>query len=153
MKTLIAILSLVILSACAPLSQHDSWLGDTGEVVGRTLLCPVTLCISEYEIYDRWQQRQERQRYQAWYQSLSPEKQEREDQRRHERALAAAQALGMMNMGRGPMLQYTPPPRISVPSQAPMPQLPTNIQSQPRQGVTCLSTTSSYGGQVTTNCY
>src|SRR5690242_1917211 len=115
MKPLITLFSLVILSACAPLSQHDSWLGDTGEVVGRTLLCPVTLCISEYEIYSRWQQRQERQQYQAWYQSLSPEKQEREDQRRHERALAAAQALSMMNFGK-PLLQYQPPRRVYAPN-------------------------------------
>ena len=151
MKTLIAILSLVILSACAPLSQHDSWLGDTGEVVGRTLLCPVTLCISEVEFYDKWKKEQEQHRYNAWYQSLSPEKQEREDQRRHERALAAAQALGMMNFGK-PLLQYQPPRRVYAPNSTVMPQLPTNIPAQTRQSVNCISRTSPYGGQVYTEC-
>lgn len=151
MKTIFTIVSLVILAACAPLSQHDSWLGDTGEVVGRTLLCPVTFCMSEVGFYDKWKREQEQYQYNAWYQAQSPERQALEDQRRHERAIAATQALGMMNFGR-PILQYTPPARVMVPNQAPMPQLPTNIQAPSRQGMTCISRVSPYGGQVYTDC-
>ena len=151
MKTMLTILSLVILSACAPLSHHDSWIGDTGEVVGRTLLCPVTFCMSEVGFYDNWKRQQEQARYARWYDAQSPERQAIEDQRQHERSLAAAQALGMMNFGR-PMLQYQPPRRVYAPNQAPMPQLPTNIQTQTRQSVTCISRTRPYGGHVYTEC-
>lgn len=169
MKTLIAILSLVMLSACAPLYPHNTLGEDVGEITLRIVGCPLTLCVSELMLHEhrRNQAKQEaeemayqerKKAYRAWYKTLSPQEKDREDRRSaHEdamllqRAAIANQALQNMRMG-GPMLQYTPPPRISVPSQAPMPQLPTNIQSQTRQSTTCISRTSPYGGQVYTEC-
>ena len=133
MKTLLAV-SLLLFTACAPLSRHDSVLGDVGEVAGRAILCPITICLSELHFYEEWEKekRQEQQRqYNAWYESLSPERQADEDQRRHERQLGAMQALGMMNMGRGTGLTYTPSPIIRPPVSDPMPVY------QPRQRLNC----------------
>lgn len=80
-------------------------------------------------------------RYNAWYQSLTPAQQEREDQRQHERSIAAMQALGMMNMGRGIFPAYTPPPPVrSYPE-------PT---FQQRQRLNC--TTNYIGQQAMTHC-
>lgn len=114
--------------------------------------------------------------YHEWYDSLSYEdkmketrwqleeqrmKQDREDRireqdanrqvmleaaRAQERA-AAMQALGMINMGR-PMLQYTPPPRVFVPNQAPMPAYNPPVPRNPN--VNCTSMVN--GQQIYTNC-
>ena len=146
---LLLILLFTVLAACAPLSKHDSVLGDIGEVAGRTLLCPITLCLSEVGFYNNWQNEQKGAAYNGWYQSLSPERQAAEDQRQHEREIAAMQALGMMNSGRGPLGSgYAPPPPIY--RRAPMPAYnppPTEY----RKGTNCTSTLN--GNQVYTNCY
>lgn len=85
-------------------------------------------------------------RYQSWYQSLTPEQQEREDQRQHERSMAAMQALGMMNMGRGVFgPSYTPSRIIRPPVSDPMPLY------QPRQRMNC--TSNRIGSSVYTDCY
>lgn len=148
MHALSIILMSIILAACAPLSKHDSVLGDAGEVMGRAILCPVTLCLSEMGFYDNWKRDQRQQRYAQWYQSLTPEQQDREDQRQHEQRIAATQALGMAMIG-GPILRYTPPARITPP----MHSMPTygSQQTFPRLRLNC--TSQQIGGYTNTDCY
>lgn len=86
------------------------------------------------------------QRYWQWYDSLTPEQQAREDQRKHERELAAMQALGQVNFGRGPLGEgytwgRTRHYDTAVPTYQPRPYAP------PMQ---CVS--RSIGGQVYTDC-
>ena len=65
MRSYIGSLSLVFaLTACAPLSKHDSVLGDTSEKA------------------------KQQEQYNAWFQTLTPEQQARERLRQHERALS-----------------------------------------------------------------
>jgi hypothetical protein len=65
MRFQIGSLSLVFaLAACAPLSKHDSVRGDAGEKAER------------------------QERYNTWFESLTPEQQARERLRQHERALS-----------------------------------------------------------------
>lgn len=72
MRSLICSLSLVFaLTACAPLSKHDSVLGNAGE---------------KTEQQDEKAKQQEQ--YNTWFQSLTPEQRAREIQRQHERALS-----------------------------------------------------------------
>lgn len=84
------------------------------------------------------------QKYWAWYQTLTPEQQEREDQRQHERSLAAMQALSLMQMN-GPM--------FTMPAPAPLGMLHQTNEGmiQPRQRTNC--TTNLYGNQAQTFCY
>lgn len=64
MRFLISGLFLVlVLTACASLSKHDSVQGDAGEKA------------------------KQQEQYDAWFQSLTPEERAREFQRQHERAL------------------------------------------------------------------
>ena len=61
MKRALAFWSLclaLILSACAPLQPHDSALGDAGEVAGRTVLCAVSLCLSEVGMWGNYERAQ-----------------------------------------------------------------------------------------------
>ena len=87
----------------------------------------------------------DKKRYWAWYDTLTAEQQAVEDQRKHERQLGAIQAFGMMNMGRGTGLTYTPSPIIRPPVSDPMPVY------QPRQRLNC--TSNQIGYQTYTNCY
>jgi len=65
MRSYIGTLSLVFaLTACAPLSKHDSVLGDAGEKAAQ------------------------QEQYNTWFQTLTPAQQAREIQRQHERALS-----------------------------------------------------------------
>ena len=65
MRSYIGLLSLVFaLTACAPLSKHDSVLGDAGEKV------------------------KQQEQYNTWFQTLTPAQQARERLRQHERALS-----------------------------------------------------------------
>jgi len=110
----------LILSACAPLSYHESGWGDAGEIAGRTLLCPITLCLSEFVFYGEYKNEQRREAYANWYQQLSPAERDREDRRRAD----AMNALGMALMGGGPRFQtYQPVPlpiqSVPMPYQAP----------------------------------
>jgi hypothetical protein len=69
MRSLLGSLSLVFaLTACAPLSKHDSVRGDAGEI-------------------ERKKAKQQEQ-YDTWFQSLTPAQQAREILRQHERALS-----------------------------------------------------------------
>lgn len=131
------------MTACAPLSKHDSVMGDIGEVAGRALLCPLTLCISEMEFARQWKEQEQQARYGQWYHSLTPEQQAREDQRAHERQLGAMQALGMINQGRGILgPSYTPPP---------VRPYDFSVPTYQRRGTNC--TSNVVGTQVYTNCY
>ena len=65
MRSYIGSLSLVLaLTACTPLSKHDSIRGDAGEKAER------------------------QEQYNTWFQSLTPEQRARETLRQHERALS-----------------------------------------------------------------
>ena len=65
MRSYIGSLSLVFaLTACAPLSKHDSVLGDACEKA------------------------QQQEQYNTWFQTLTPAQQARERLRQHERALS-----------------------------------------------------------------
>lgn len=86
------------------------------------------------------------QQYNAWYQTLSPEQQEREDQRQHERSLAAMQAFSAMQSAH-PIF-----PRSAPATTMPMPyQFQQAPAWQPRQRTNC--TSNVIGSQVYTNCY
>lgn len=85
------------------------------------------------------------QQYWSWYQTLTPEQQAREDQRQHERSLAAMQALSQMQMN-GPMFSL---PTLQ-PYSGPMHSLNEGM-IQPRQRTNC--TSNAIGNQVYTNCY
>jgi hypothetical protein len=69
MRSLLGSLSLVFaLTACAPLSKHDSVRGDAGEIERKKA--------------------EQQEQYNTWFQSLTPAQQAREIQRQHERALS-----------------------------------------------------------------
>ena len=69
MRSYIGTLSLVFaLTACAPLSKHDSIRGDAGEIERKKA--------------------EQQEQYNTWFQSLTPEQQAREILRQHERALS-----------------------------------------------------------------
>jgi membrane-bound lytic murein transglycosylase B len=69
MRSHIGSLSLVFaLTACGPLSMHDSVLGDADEIERKKA--------------------EQQEQYDAWFQSLTPEQRAREFQRQHERALS-----------------------------------------------------------------
>jgi hypothetical protein len=142
MKQLFVWLLIASLSACAPLSKHDSIVGDAGEVIGRTLLCPVTLCMSEVAFSLQEEQRQ----YRAWYRQLSPEQQMLEDQRAHERGLAAMQAVSAMQSRR----MSEPQPLYHQDAWQPYQARPS-VQQPPRQPMNC--TSQLIGNQAYTNCY
>lgn len=139
------LLSIVLLvTACAPLSKHDSILGDTGEVLGRAVLCPLTLCFSEIGFYQKYKDEQRQEMYARWYQSLTPEQQAREDQRQHERSIAAMQALGYMQAHR-PLFNLPPPAPVQSPAYNQQPAW------RPKERTQCNS--QVIGNQVYTNCY
>jgi hypothetical protein len=173
MKALLAALSAALLISCAPLNPHNTIGEDIGEVALRVVGCPLTFCISELALHDHRRKQvqaeaqalaqQEKQRqYQEWYQTLSPEEKAREDYNRMEieqreldrlalQGAAAMQALGMMNLGRGTGLTYTPSPIIRPPVSDPMPVYQPAPHIAPRQPMDC--TSRQVGNQVHTNCY
>jgi|CXWL01.1.fsa_nt_gi hypothetical protein len=88
--------------------------------------------------------------YAEWYQTLSPSQQAQEDQRRHERRIAAMQAYGMMNMGRLAAPAYTPPLYTEPRYRAPVGSdpLPSYV---PQRSQRC--TSNVVGSYIYTNCY
>lgn len=134
MKSLLSVIAVFLFSACAPLSHHESAWGDAGEVIGRTLLCPITLCTSELMYAADYDRRQQYERREAWLRSLPPEQRAEELQRE----AAALNALGLSLMGGGPFPAYRPAPYLApaMPSTAPL---------------SCTSTQA--GAIVRTNCY
>lgn len=174
MKTLFTFAMVTLLIGCAPLYPHNTLGEDIGEVALRVVGCPLTLCVTELQLHERRRQQAQaeahaiaqekrQQRYQKWYQTLSPEEQAREDYNNMElaererdrqalREAAALNALGQINQGRGLLGPgYTPPPVHSY--TPPTPAYNPPPRQLPRQGVNCISSVSPYGGQVTTDCY
>lgn len=84
-----------ILAACAPLNPTSTPLQKTGEAVGRTILCPLTLCFSEVGFYQNYQAEQKREAYEQWRVTLTPEEQDREDRRQAEAARSLAIGLAV----------------------------------------------------------
>ena len=73
MRSYIGTLSLVFaLTACAPLPKHDSVRGDAGEEAKQ----------------QEQEKAEQQQRYNTWFQSLTPAQQARVILRQHERALS-----------------------------------------------------------------
>jgi len=140
-------LLLLVTSACAPLHPHGSAWGNVGEVAGRVLLCPLTLCTSELILYSEHQAEERRFAYARWYNSLSPAQREQEDRRE----AARLQALGMALSGGGPRFTpptwtpYAPPP-VSVP-----PPMYQPAPVRPLPPVSC--TSRAVGQQLYTDCY
>lgn len=88
----------------------------------------------------------DKQRYWAWYDSLTPAQQAMEDQRKHERELAAMHALGQMNFGRSPLGEgYT-----WGKTRYQEPQLPVYHPRPYTPPQRCVS--RAIGGQVYTDC-
>lgn len=114
-------------------------------MAGRAVLCPLTLCFSEIGFYQKYKDEQRQEMYARWYHSLTPEQQEREDQRQHERSLAAMQALGYMQAHR-PLFNAQP----SAPIQTPPRTMPYWQPTPLPKTTNCIS--SVVGSQVYTNC-
>ncbi len=121
-----------MLTACAPLSHHDSPWGDASEVAGRAVLAPLTLGMSELILKNEYDTAQDRLAYNRWYGSLSADERDRVDRREG----ARQQALGLALIGGGPFRQAP----VLAPGVTP--------SSRP---LSCLSQTT--GNTVTTNCY
>lgn len=143
---LVAVLLIVSLSGCSGLilRDDDSALTTTGKVATRVILAPITVLWSEIGISiakDEEERAIQQARYQRWYDSLSPERQAREDAKEAARINAA----GMAAMGffqSGGLRMYTPPPP------APVYQAPT-FTPLPNQRCTY----SRVGEQIYQNCY
>lgn len=143
LMSLILFLILAFLAtACAPLSKHESVLGDAGEVIGRTLLCPVTFCFSEIGFYNNWKLEQEKLEYSRWYNALSDDEKNFEDLRQAHRY----QLMGMIMHGR----QFQPMTLTPSAPFAPMHSINEGTLP-PRQRTNCVS--NAIGNQVHTNCY
>ena len=82
----------LIIVGCAPLNPHATPLEQTGEFVGRTVLCPLTLCMSEVGFAQNYKNEQMQTSYEQWRQTLSETDRAQEDRRRAdmERSLAIA---------------------------------------------------------------
>ena len=149
MKALLVVALLISLSGCSSLilREDDSAMATTGKVAARVILCPLTVvCLSEIEIAARKEKEDraiQEARYQRWYDSLSPERQAREDAKEAARTNAAGLAvLGFMQSGG--LRMYTPP---STP--APAYQAPTFTPLPSPQRCTY----SRVGEQIYQNCY
>ena len=88
----------LIISACAPLSPHDTALGDIAEVAGRVVACPLTLCMSELGLRAEADRARRQAAHDRWYWSASREERARADRREQ----AALIGLGMALSGGGP---------------------------------------------------
>ena len=138
------LLIVLLVSGCEGLilRDTDSTAQATGKVTARVLLCPLTFCFSELGVIEAKNQErraEEQTRYRQWFQTLTPEQQERELDRQARLDAARMQALGLMMQGRGlfqqpPAPMYTPPPPISTPR-------------------TRHCTSNIIGNQVYTDCY
>lgn len=146
MKSLLAVALLISLSGCSGLilREDDSALATTGKVATRVVLAPITILLSEVEIAhakEREEQAIQQARYQRWYDSLSPERQAREDAKEAARINAAGlAAMGFFQSGG--LRLYTPPPP------APVYQAPTYTPT-PNQRCTY----SRVGQNVYQDCY
>ncbi|MDH4235625.1 MAG: hypothetical protein OEW25_02010 [Nitrospira sp.] len=166
MKAGIAILLFPVLVGCAPLYPHNTLGEDIGEVALRVVGCPLTLCFSELGLHERRrnqaraearaiaeQKKQEEYlvKYRAWYETLDEDQRnledlkaeaiaQREKDREAMRSIAAINALGQINQGRG----------IFGPSSIPPSRL-YDVPAPPHQPTNCTSTRA--GTNVYTSCY
>lgn len=129
MKRLGVLSLFAVMTACAPLSHHDSVLGDVGEVALRTVACPLTLCMSEVALYESHKSEERNRMYYRWYNSLTPEQQAIEDQREHERSMVVLSALSMNQS----LFAQSP----SQTSSFTVPQTTLDRMGQRKQTITC----------------
>jgi hypothetical protein len=83
----------ITIVGCAPLNPHATSLGKTGEAIGRTILCPLTLCLSEVGFAENYKNEQKRLAYEQWRMTLTEAEQLREDRRQAEASRSLAIAL------------------------------------------------------------
>jgi hypothetical protein len=83
----------ITIVGCAPLNPHATPLEKAGEVIGRTVLCPLTLCMSEVGFAENYKNEQKRLVYEQWRWTLSPDERIQEDRRQAEAARSLAIAL------------------------------------------------------------
>lgn len=113
MKVLLLLIPLLLsLTGCSGLivRDTDSPAATTGKVVTRMLIGVPTFGFSElalYEVKQNEQRAQEQIRYRVWFQSLAPDAQQRELDRRSAQQAAALYGLGLGLSGGGPMHPYT----------------------------------------------
>lgn len=168
MNTLLAILAVTALTACAPLYSHSTLGEDIGEVAIRIVGCPITLCFSELAMHEhRRKQAQEetdkiayqenQRRYRAWYEALSSDEKDREDRKQAHQDAMMMQMLNMSNQNMNAAMDRMqnsfkplPQPNYQIP-QAPMPTYQHAPTYRPRQQTNC--TSNVVGNQVYTNCY
>lgn len=137
--TLLLFVSGLLVSGCEGLilRDTDSTAEATGKVATRVLLCPLTFCFSELGVIEAKNQErhaEEQTRYRQWFQTLTPEQQERELDRQARLEAARIQALGLMMQGQG----------FSRPRQAPSYMPPS------RETTNCRS--NIVGNYVYTHC-
>lgn len=97
-RKLLCLFLFLYLSACAPLSQHESRWEQVGEIAGRTIAAPLTLGASEWLFAIEAKSVRTRRADVAWYRSLPAEERDRVDRREAGRF----QALGFALSGGGP---------------------------------------------------
>jgi hypothetical protein len=136
----------VFISGCGDLilRDTDSATEKTGKVAARVLLCPLTFCFSELGLAQNKRNEEQQLGYQRWFQTLTPEQQEREYDRQAYREAAAMRALGFALSSGGPMRSYAPVYQPPVMQPLPGYNLPQ------RQRFNCQS--SQIGNQTMTNC-
>jgi len=120
----------ITIVGCAPLNQHATPLEKVGEVIGRTVLCPLTLCMSEVGFAQNYKDEQNQMTYERWRQSLTAEERVQEDRRIAERD----RSLAIMLSGR-PLFRHVSPP----------------TPQQPRGAISCA--TNPIGDSLYTTCY
>ena len=74
----------LIIVGCAPLNPHATPLEQTGEFVGRTVLCPLTLCMSEVGFAQNYKNEQRQAAYEQWRKTLTQVERDQEDRRQIE---------------------------------------------------------------------
>lgn len=96
----------IAIVGCAPLNPHATPLEKTGEFIGRTVLCPLTLCMSEVGFAQNYKNEQKQMVYEQWRQTLTETERSMEDRRRAEMERSLAIALSM----RQPAVRLYPSP-------------------------------------------
>jgi len=149
MKTIMVILSLLMLSACAETAEFKQYKAEKAERHAQKMKERKAAEEKDLQAYREWYNGlsyEEKVAETRWQDEQRRLKEEREEQMLLNRAMIANQALQSMRMG-GPVLQYAPPPRVFVPNRS-MPAY--NPVMQQNQNMNCISTVN--GQQVSTNC-
>ena len=148
-------LALFAFAGCSDLILRDTDTPEetAGKVTARVLLCPMTLCLSEFDIAmtkAREAREQREARYWRWVHSLSPEEQERHYRLEESRIQAAGQALLGLGIGGG-LFRNTTAPTAPLYQPSPVPALPFAAPTAPVPPVSCSS--RQVGSVVHTDCY